>query len=316
MSWLSVIVVYMTRTEQPVTTDLEDVFLGSAARREGLLTDGQLRGHRYRRLFQDVYAPADIPLTHELRCRGAALIVPQEAVLTGRSAATVRGVDLAKPNDPVEFVVPEQHRFGPIRGINVRRTEVGKKESRPWHGARIARPQRIAVDLLLRHSPRTRGWVRRLRLAVPDLDAFLRLGLVQLSKFARRLRTSRNRGIVLARLAYDMSDIRAESLPESEVRVILTWAGIPVTPQHKVWYRGRHMGRLDLRVDNTKIAVEYDGRWHQKPEQIRHDLQRRARIKALGWRFVIIDADTLHGHYEDLLARVRHALNAQPPGCV
>lgn len=316
MSWLSAIVVPMTRTEQPVPTGLEDVFLGSAARRAGLLTDGQLRGSRYRRLFQDVYVPADVPVTHELRCRGATLIVPREAVLTGRSAASVRGADLAKPYDPVEFVVPENHRFGPIRGINVRRTEVGKKESRPWHGARIARPQRIALDLLLRHSPRVRGWVRRLRLAVPDLDAFLRLGLVQPGKFARRLRAKRNRGIVLARLAYAMSDMRAESLPESEVRVILTWANIPVTPQHKVWHHGRHMGRLDLRIDNTKIAVEYDGRWHQKPEQIRHDLQRRARMKALGWHFVIIDAETLHGHYGALLARVRHALHANAPWCV
>jgi hypothetical protein len=55
----------------------------------------------------------------------------------------------------------------------VRRTEVKPKESRAWHGARIARPARIALDLLLRLSPCKLGWGRRLRVGVPDLDAYL-----------------------------------------------------------------------------------------------------------------------------------------------
>ena len=115
----------------PTAHPFTDVFRGSVARKAGLLSEGQLRGPAFRRLFQDVYVPADIPVTHVLRCRGAALIAPPDAVLTGRSAASVHGVELAKPYDPVEFVVPERARFGPIQGIRVRRTEVRMRESRP-----------------------------------------------------------------------------------------------------------------------------------------------------------------------------------------
>lgn len=304
----------MGNTPLPVSPELDDVFRGSHARERGLVTDGQLRGPSFRRLFQDVYVRSDIPLTHELRCRGAALLVPKEAVLTGRSAATVRGIELAKPNDPVEFVVPEAHRFGPIRGINVRRTEVRKSQSRPWHGVRIARPQRIALDLLLRLSPRTRGWVRRIRIAVPDLDAFLRFGLVHQGKLYSQLLGSRNRGIVLARQAFLMSDTRAESLPESELRVVLSWSLIPVTPQHKVIHEGRYFGRLDLRIDEEMVAVEYDGRWHLQPEQAAFDRVRRGRMEELGWTFVIIDAGILAGDYRTLIETVEHARTAQKCG--
>lgn len=301
----------MANTPLPIPPELNDVFRGSYARNTGLVTDGQLRGPSFRRLFQDVYVRSDTPVTHELRCRGAALIVPKEAVLTGRSAATVRGVDLANPNDPVEFVVPEAHRFGPIRGINVRRTEVRKSQSRPWHGIRIARPQRIALDLLLRLSPRTRGWVRRLRIAVPDLDAFLRFGMVHRGKLSSQLRRSRNRGIVLARQALWMSDTRAESLPESELRVVLSWSLIPVTPQYKVIHTGRYLGRLDLRIDDEMVAVEYDGRWHLQPEQAAFDRLRRGRMEELGWTFVIIDADILAGDHRTLIDTVERARTVQ-----
>lgn len=300
----------MARTPIPVPAELNDVFRGSQARRAGLVTAGQLRGPSFRRLFQDVYVRSDVPVTHELRCRGAALLAPKEAILTGRSAATVRGVELAKPYDPVEFAVSEEHRFGPIRGIKVRRTTISKKQTRGWYGVRIARPQRIAVDLLLRNSPRTRGWVRRLRISVPDLDAFMRTGSVHYRKLKSQLRKSRNRGIVLARQALAMSDTRAESLPESELRVVLSWSGVSTTPQYKVRSRGQFLGRLDLRVDNERVAVEYDGRWHLEPDQAEFDKLRRGRMEALGWRFVVIDAPALAGDYRALISSVQRAREA------
>ncbi|GAB3486464.1 hypothetical protein [Amycolatopsis cihanbeyliensis] len=290
--------------------ELTDVFRGSEARREGLVTEGQLRGPAFRRLFQDVYVPSGIPVTHELRCRGAALIVPKEAVLTGRSAATVRGVQLAKTHDPVEFVVPEEFRFGPIKGMHVRRTKVTKKESRPWRGVRIARPARIALDLMLRLSPRTHNWIRRLRIAVPDIDAFLRTGLVRRHKLTYALLRRRNRGIRLARNALALADPRAESLPESELRIVLTAGGLTPTPQHKIRKNGRVIARLDLAIAEHQVAVEYDGRWHLKPDQIRHDRERRRRLTAEGWRFVIVDAELLAGSYQKILDLVRRAMGS------
>lgn len=294
-------------TSNSLPQELTDVFRGSDARNAGLVTPGQLRGPRFRRLFQDVYAPADIPVTHALRCRAAALLAPANAVLTGRSAATVLGVTLAKAYDPVEFVVPEKSRFGPIQGIRIRRTEVMRTESQAWQGVRIAKPVRIALDLLLRHSPRTRGWVRRLRIAVPDLDAFLRSGFVRQGKLERQLFRRRNRGIRLARNAFRLSDRRAESLPESELRVLIHLDGLCATPQYEVYMNGKLLGRLDLALEECKVAIEYDGKWHQSPNQLARDHDRRDRLRAEGWRFVVVTADRLATDYGGVLDEIHAA---------
>lgn len=288
------------------SSHLPDVFRGSEARKAGLITASQLRGPSVRRLFQDVYAPAHVEVTHELRCRGAALLAPPEAVLTGRSAATVQGVELAKPNDPVEMVVPEKHRFGPIVGIKVRRTEVEPEESRPWNGIRIARKTRIALDLLLRLSPRkTSGWARRLRIGVPDLDQFMRAQNLRDLHLNGEFYGRRNRGIRLARHALRLSDPRAESPPESELRVVLAVGGITVEPQVEVFSRkGHFLARLDLADDKFKVAVEYDGRWHDTPKQRAHDRKRRRRVEAEGWRFVIVTADDLANDFEGIVDAV------------
>ncbi len=222
------------------------------------------------------------------------------------------GVELAKPHDPVEFIVPEKHRFGPIVGIKVRRTEVTEEESVPWQNARIARPDRIALDLLLRLSPRTRGWVGRLRIAVPDLDAFLRAGHSSLMKLERLFMRRRNRGIRLARNALQLSDTRAESLPESELRIVLAAGGFPATPQHVVrTEQGAFLGRLDLALTECKVAVEYDGRWHETPKQRRKDDKRRRRIIREGWRFVIVTAEDLATDFAGIVAAVTNARDLQ-----
>jgi very-short-patch-repair endonuclease len=287
--------------------EYSDVFRGSAARKSGLVTPAQLRGPRFRRLFQDVYVGAKVPVTHTLRCRGAALIVPGEAVLTGRSAATVRGVELARPHDPVEFVVPEEFRFGPLQGIHVRRTQIDKRESRPWNGIRIARHARIALDLLLRLSPRKRGWVRRLRIGVPDLDAFLRARHVRLKAIHRTFHGRRNRGIRLARCGLRLADPRAESLPESDLRIVMVYGGWNPAVQYNVRNNKRFLGRLDLALPESKVAVEYDGRWHRERRQHLLDKQRRKRLAAEGWRFVVVTAEMLAGDHQKVMDAIRAA---------
>jgi len=110
---------------------LAPVFRGSDAVRAGVLSRNQLRGPAVRRLFQGVYSPAGVAETHELYCTGAGLVLPPSAVVTGRSAATLRGVALARTEDLVEALVPWEARV--VRGsrLAVRRTVV-----RPTSGSR------------------------------------------------------------------------------------------------------------------------------------------------------------------------------------
>lgn len=79
---------------------LASVSRGRDAVRAGVLTPGELRGPAVRRLFQGVYSLAGVAQTHALYCAGAGLALPRSAVVTGRSAATLRGVALAYPRTP------------------------------------------------------------------------------------------------------------------------------------------------------------------------------------------------------------------------
>ncbi|WP_142024460.1 hypothetical protein [Blastococcus colisei] len=51
-----------------------------------------------RRLFPDVYACTSLPVTHRRRARAAAVLLLPGAVLRGRRAAVMWGVDLAERN--------------------------------------------------------------------------------------------------------------------------------------------------------------------------------------------------------------------------
>jgi hypothetical protein len=107
---------------------LAPVFRGSDAVRVGVLTRGQLRGPAVRRLFQGVYSLAGVVQTQALYCAAAGLALPPSAVVTGRSAATLRGVALAYPEDPVEVLVPLESRVVRGSGLAVRRTVVRPDE--------------------------------------------------------------------------------------------------------------------------------------------------------------------------------------------
>jgi len=65
-------------------------FRGSDAVAAGLLTRAQLRGPLVTRLFRDVHVDRSTRVTHEVRCRGATLFLPADAVITGRSANSHR----------------------------------------------------------------------------------------------------------------------------------------------------------------------------------------------------------------------------------
>lgn len=85
--------------DRSISGGLSLVFRGSDAVRVGALSRGQLRGQAVRRLFQGVYSLAGVAQTHALYCIGAGLALPPSAVVTGRSAATLRGVALARTED-------------------------------------------------------------------------------------------------------------------------------------------------------------------------------------------------------------------------
>ncbi|HET9255517.1 MAG TPA: hypothetical protein VFO16_09980 [Pseudonocardiaceae bacterium] len=279
-------------------TDLCGVFQGSEAVTTRVLTADQLRGPGFRRLYRDVYLPAGLPVTHLARCEGAALILPSAAVITGRSAATLRGVPLARATEPVEVVVPLETKITRRSGLDIRRSDLTAGEFTAWSGIRLATPLRMSLDLLLD---------RPLPDAVADLDAVLRAGLVSLPAVRQMVAERHDRGIVAARRAAELADPRAESRPESRVRVYLVLDGLSPEPQYLVCDKHGVIARVDLGFPDQRLAVEYDGEWHGEWRQISSDRERLNRLQAVGWRVLFIT----HRHLRDpagVVASVRAAL--------
>jgi hypothetical protein len=262
-----------------------DVFRGSAAVQAGVLSRGRLRGPEFQRLFRDVYVRTSTKVTHELRCRAASLALPDGAAITGRSAASVRGVRIAWPDDPVQILAPPEMRLGRRNGLDVRRTVIEPDEVEPWAYGLLATPMRSTLDLLLG---------RPLPDAVAGLDAVLRAGLVDRERLAAMVARLSDNGIVDARRAVDLADPRAESLPESIMRVHLVLAGLNPVPQYTLTLDSGPDVRFDLAFPRRKVALEYDGDWRDGESwALNRDRDRLNRVHGIGWDVVFVTAPLL-----------------------
>ncbi|QGK71500.1 DUF559 domain-containing protein [Allosaccharopolyspora coralli] len=262
------------------------------------VTDRRLRSGEFGRVLQGVYCPGDKPIDHELRCHAAALVLPPSAVLTGRSAATLHGVPLAKTWDHVEALVSGAKYMNRRKGLRCWSVRSRPAEHRPWHGIRLATPLRTAFDLLAR---------KPLRQAVASCDAMLHACVIQLPDLVRFLAGRSDRGITRARIALQHLDARSESVPESELRLLLNWNGFPVEPQVQVHDEFGFVARVDLALRSRKVAIEYDGAWHGNPAQFARDRIRQQRLERCGWTVVVVTAKDLYGSPDDVVANVHQA---------
>jgi very-short-patch-repair endonuclease len=276
-------------------------FRGSEALGAGMLTRRQLRSPFFTSLFRNVYVESTTKVTHEIRCRGATLFLPPDAVITGRSAATVRGAPLAKPDDLVEVIAPLERRIGRPDGIDLRRNVIAAGEWVPWHGGRIATPLRMALDLALD---------RPVAVAVADLDVVLRHRLIDLGALTDLVYCRSDRGIVDARRAVGLVDPSAESRPESQVRVHLVLAGLRPVPQYWIEDADGRIARTDFAFPERKVAIEYDGQWRDgQLWALNRDRERLNRVHAAGWDVVFVTAPLL-ATPRKMVATVRAALEA------
>lgn len=264
----------------------------------GLLTVDALRSSAWRRLYRGVYADAELPDSFGLRIRGAGLLVPPAAIFSGRTAAYLHGAtDLVDLATPVEVSVPPGVRFGPVAGLRIRQVTVVAADSmrigqRPCTtGLRtaldIARVEPLidavaALDVLLAHAVVGRGELRETVAGLPS-----------------------GRGSAKARRAVSLTDHRAESQPESRLRVLLALAGVPAVPQFTVRDGGgAFVARVDLAYPELRLAIEYDGAWHDESGQFTKDRRLWNRLAAAGWTVLHVTAADLRDP-ETLVARIR-----------
>ena len=290
----------LTRPARP-----EGVFIGSHAIAEGRLTRRQLAEGPWSRVLHGVYADASAPRDHLLRCRAAALLMPEGAALGGRSAAAVLGAPAPGWRDPVTVVVPAPLKWRGPEGVRVHRTGFRAGDVLDdGYGLRWTAAPQTAWDIAVLETTPT---------AVSVIDAMLRSGSVAegtLEDLARG--RSGRRGSRRFRRALELADARSESPPESVVRVACVLGGLPPpVPQFDVVEGGRWLARVDLAWPEQRVVVEYEGEHHFTGVQIVRDDARYAELTAHGWLVIRVAALDLRA-LDDVVARIRSALGQWP----
>ena len=266
--------------------------------------DAALAAGSWRRVLRGTYAPGDALLSLDLRCRAAQRLLPEQARVADRCLLWLLGVDVLPPGPPLlEVVVPRgavvpkrQHVLARVAEVPARDRAIVSR-----YGLRCLRPGRAAADLL-----------RRLPLpeAVVVADAVQHARLCTVGELQDELvHHAGLRGVRRAHRALELSDARAESPPESRLRLLLVLAGLRPVPQYEVHHQGRFVARVDLAFPELRIAIEYDGREvHERMDVFARDRQRQNDLVRAGWTVLRFTAADLRAGAAGAVAQVLDAV--------
>jgi hypothetical protein len=233
-------------------TAVQAANLGVSRTRLGTLT----RRGLVRPVLRGVYAAAQVVDTIEFRAEALSLVVPPSAIVTDRTAAWLHQIDVLHPSAIHEMPTVEIYSRA---GSRLRRPGVASGERRMRdedvmvvNGVLVTTKLRTAFDLG-RHLNRFH--------ALAALDALLRAGVQREELLAGVERFRGERGVVQLRHLAPLADPRAESPPESVLR--LHWleaSGMP-PPEPQVWVLddGYARFRVDVGNEELRYGAEYDG---------------------------------------------------------
>jgi hypothetical protein len=283
---------------------LHGVFLGSHAVAEGAVTRNQLQSGLYRRLMHNVYADPRLVADHRLFARGALLLLPEEAVLGGRTAAAWYGAAFASATDAVLAVAPPNTAWRGPRGVRVHRRPLGVHDLASLEDeggvVRLTSPLRTAWEICALETTAN---------AVALLDGMTRAGHLDAASLGQLVVSTRGQwGSRRVAKVAPLVDGRSESPPESWVRVACVRAGLPApVPQFDVVEGGEFLGRVDFAWPEQRLIVEYEGAYHFDELQIRRDDGRYQRLLAAGWRVIRLSAADLRD-MDAVVARIAREL--------
>jgi hypothetical protein len=260
------------------------------------ITSRMLQGRRFVRLHPAVYRHADHVLSRQDVLEAARLAMPPDARLTGISRLQALGLDHGPPG-PVHFVVEGDlhlvtagvflHRTALMPPADARDVSVEAAFMAYCSDARVIDAAKVG-DWLLHHEHTTIEELAALAHAQPWRD-----GAAETSWILEHLNG------------------RSRSLPESEMRVVLGFAGLPVPEVNRPVDRTGRMPYLpDLYYRRYGVAVEYEGGQHQADRGVYvSDLGRYADLRRAGVRYVQVTKETL-GRPRSLVGEVYRELLA------
>jgi hypothetical protein len=243
-----------------------------------LLARGEIR-----EVLKGVYVDVRVPDSPELRADALQLVVPPDAVVCGRAAAWLHGIDTTALGP--EPIIRPQWTFQPRPTV-----ELG--------GLEVTTPAATAIELAM-HLERP--------FALSAVDALLHARTVTLDQLHEASATYFDpSGNTQASQILRYADRRAASPAESWLRLRLIDAGFGV-PDLQIPVRGPHhsfrldLGYPDRPVDGRRLGLEYDSdQWHSGPRAESRDEVRRTELDALGWHIIPVRRTDFWGSYPAL----------------
>ena len=271
-----------------------------AARKHGV-SKQQLRGASWRRLGGGFYAWREIVEDPMVVLRSVAGRISPHAVLSGRTAASVHGLDV-RPL-AIEVTLPAASTISRIAGVTVRRSDVAASEVATHRGLRVTSRIRTIADL---------GRNEPLIEAVAVVDQATHRGLVTVGSLRQwAAEHAGYRGVHRLRQAIELAEPATESPMETRLRMLLLQAGLP-RPQVQTLLRddrGIFVGRPDLYYPVQRLAIEYDGSGHR--ESLAGDDRRQNRLIEAGYRILRFTGADVLNDPESVAALVGRGLRAR-----
>jgi hypothetical protein len=208
-----------------------------------------------------------------------------EAVVTGRAAAALLGLDGFRPGE-LEFLVPSARRgrttIGQVRSL----ATIAPIDTISVRGFRCTSGALTVIELA-RRSTRAE--------LMQATDSVIRDGWTSETFLRRRLQDVRHCGRSGVRFLDEVLDgPRAESWLERRLFELVASAGLPRPRTQVVCHRdGERVARLDV-VWEPRLVVEVNGhRHHSTRQQLQADEQRRTELTSLGYRVVVFTYDDI-----------------------
>lgn len=274
-------------------------FLTEGAHLAGV-TRRELAGPAYRQVFHGVHISSAVPDSLVVRGRAALLRSPDHALLSHESAAQLWVPSWPRSSDVHLSFSRSVKTMGD--GIRAHRFRY-RMEKWTRHGLAVTGPAMTFIHLAVRFD-------------LVDLvcfgDRLVARDAISPEELVQAALAwdghGRRAAIAAARLVRE----RSESVPETQSRLLMVLAGIPEPVcNHPYVVGGHERFRLDLAWVDVKVALEYDGRWHDEPEQRAKDEVRRAEMRAAGWIIIVIHAEDLYGDPEGVVHEVVDALRGR-----
>lgn len=257
---------------------------------------------QYRRIYRDVYLPADLELTAQIRAEAAWLWSNRTATSGGLSAAALYGTRWINAELPAELF---RVNGKPVAGIVIHRDTVRPDEIGVVCGIPTTTPARTGFDL---------GRRKGRELALTRVDALANRTGVTAHEIDRLIPRHRGvRGLVQLREVLDLMDAGSESPQETRTRLALIDAGLP-KPETQIVVcdeHGEFIARVDMGYRQFKVGIEYDGEQHwNDPAQRAKDIERLAALHEAGWIIIRVSSDILRCRRRTFIVRVCDALAA------